>query len=59
MCSSDIRLGAWDYLQWQHIIPIKNDRDEVIAAKIKVYSDEEEEYISFISLEAYSYSTYY
>jgi hypothetical protein len=55
MCSSGIRLGAWDYLKWKHIIPIRNDKNEVIAAKIKVYADEEEEYFSFISLEAYSH----
>jgi hypothetical protein len=55
MCSSGIRLGAWDYLKWKHIIPIRNDKNEVIAAKIKVYADEEEEYFSFISLEAYFY----
>ena len=55
MCSSGIRLGAWDYLRWKHIIPIQNDKNEVIAAKIRVYADEEEEYFSFISLEAYSH----
>jgi len=55
MCSSGIRLGAWDYLKWKHIIPILNDKNEIIAAKIRVYADEEEEYFSFISLEAYSY----
>ncbi len=55
MCSSGIRLGAWDYLKWKHIIPIKNDKGEVIAAKIRVYADDEEEYFSFISLEAYSF----
>jgi hypothetical protein len=55
MCSSGIRLGAWDYLKWKHIIPIKNDKGEVIAAKIRVYADDEEEYFSFISLEAYSH----
>jgi hypothetical protein len=55
MCSSGIRLGAWDYLKWKHIIPIRNDKNEVIAAKVKVYADEEEEYFSFISLEAYSH----
>ena len=53
MCSSGIRLGAWDYLKWNHIIPIRNDKNEVIAAKIIVYAEEEEEYISFISFEAY------
>ncbi len=55
MCSSGIRLGAWDYLKFKHIIPILNDKNEIIAAKIRVYADEEEEYISFISLEAYSH----
>jgi hypothetical protein len=45
MCSSGIRLGAWDYLKWKHIIPILNDKNEIIAAKIRVYADEEEEYI--------------
>ena len=47
MCSSGIRLGAWDYLKWKHIIPIKNDKDEIVAAKIKVYADDEEEYFLF------------
>ena len=55
MCSSGIRLGAWDYLKWKHIIPLLNNKNDVIAAKIRVYVDEEEEYISFISLEAYSH----
>ncbi|HJS64423.1 MAG TPA: hypothetical protein VJ767_06145 [Nitrososphaeraceae archaeon] len=53
MCSSGIRLGAWNYLKWKHIIPILNDKNEILAAKIRVYADDEEEYISFISLEAY------
>ncbi|HEX5981356.1 MAG TPA: hypothetical protein VFY77_01695, partial [Nitrososphaeraceae archaeon] len=55
MCSSGIGLKAWDYLKWKHIIPILNDNNEIIAAKIRVYADDEEEYFSFISLEAYSY----
>jgi hypothetical protein len=54
MLSSGIRVGAWDYLKWKHIIPIKNDKDEVIAAKIIVYEGTKEEYFSFIAPEAFT-----
>ena len=39
MFSSGIRDGAWDYLKCKHIIPIKNEEDKVIVAKIIVYPD--------------------
>jgi integrase len=52
MVSSGIRLGAWDYLRWRHIVPIWRD-GEVIAAKICVYGDDDEQYFSFITPEAY------
>jgi integrase len=52
MASSGIRGGAWDYLKWKHIIPIKKD-DEIISAKILVYSGEPDQYYSFITPEAY------
>jgi integrase len=52
MTSSGIRLGAWDYFRWGHIRPITKD-GEVIAARIIVYSGEDEEYFSFITAEAY------
>jgi integrase len=52
ICSSGIRLGAWDYLRWGHIIPIKR-KDVIIAAKVRVYAEDEEEYFSFITPEAY------
>jgi hypothetical protein len=53
MSSSGIRLGAWDYLKWGHIIPIKRN-NQIVAAKIKVYAGEEgEEYFSFTTAEAY------
>jgi hypothetical protein len=53
MTSSGIRLGAWDYLHWGDIFPNKKD-GKVIAAKIIVYSGEDDEYFSFITPEAWS-----
>jgi integrase len=58
MSSSGIRLGAWDYLQWEHIQPIRgrnnNNGNDVVAAKIIVYAGEEgDEYFSFITPEAF------
>jgi len=52
MLSSGIRLGAWDYLQWKHIIPIERE-GKIIAAKVVVYKGDPEEYFSFITPEAY------
>ena len=48
-------IGAWDYLKWKHVIPIKreDDENEIISAKIIVYAGENEEYYSFITHEAY------
>lgn len=55
MCSSGIRLGAWDYLKWKHVTPIENEKgDEILAAKLKVYAEEHDEYFSFITSEAYN-----
>ena len=53
MVSSGIRLGAWDYLKWNHVKPISNDNGKVIAAKLVVYSGDVEEYYTFITPEAY------
>ena len=54
MVSSGIRIGAWDYLRWKHIVPIERD-SKIVAAKIIVYDNEEsDEYWTFISEEAYS-----
>jgi hypothetical protein len=52
MTSSGIRLGAWDYIRWKHVEPIKSD-GKVVAAKIVVYPGDDEEYFSFITPEAY------
>ena len=51
-CASGIRVGAWEYLKWKHIEPIKRD-DKIIAAKIIVYAGENEQYFSFITPEAF------
>ncbi len=52
MASSVIRLGAWDYLRWGDVRPIEID-GKIVAAKIIVYAGEDDEYFSFISLEAF------
>jgi len=53
MASSGIRLGAWDYLLWEHITPISRD-GKLVAAKILVYAGEQEQYVSFVTPEAFS-----
>jgi len=52
MASSGIRLGAWDFLRWRDISPMIKD-SKIIAAKITVYAEEDEEYFSFMTNEAY------
>ena len=54
MISSGIRTGAWDTLQWKHITPFKNNKGEVIAAKLIVYPQDQDEYYCFITPEAYN-----
>jgi hypothetical protein len=54
MVSSGIRIGAWDYLRWKHIIPMTNSSGEIIAAKLIVYAGDREQYYTFITPEAYS-----
>ena len=52
MISSGIRVGAWDYLCWGNIRPIEVD-GQIVAAKILVYADSEDSYISYISPSAF------
>jgi hypothetical protein len=54
MCSSGIRSGAWNYLQLKHVIPMKNDKGEIIAAKLIVYAGTSESYFTFMTPEAYN-----
>jgi integrase len=53
MASSGIRLGAWNYFKWGHVIPVEKE-GKVVVSKLRVYADEEDEYYTFISLEAYN-----
>ena len=52
MVSSGIRVGAWDFLKWKHIIPVERI-GQIIAAKLIVYAGKEDEYFTFITPEAY------
>jgi len=54
MCSSGIRLGAWDYLQWKHVTPITHGNGEIIASKLLIYPGDAEEYYCFITPSAYT-----
>ena len=53
MASSGIRIGAWDYLRWGHIKPIEND-GKIVAAKMIVYSGDDEQHFTFMTPEAYN-----
>ena len=53
MMSSGIRSGAWDYLRWGDIQPIFDENNNLVAAKLIVYRGEPEEYLTFITPEAY------
>jgi hypothetical protein len=52
--STGIRVGAWEYMKWKHIIPIKNENGAILAAKLVVYPNEPEEYFTFMTPEAYN-----
>ena len=52
--STGIRVGARDFMKWKHITPLKNDKGEIIAAKLIVYPNELEQYFTFMTPEAYN-----
>src|SRR4029078_13651157 len=55
MASGGFRIGSWDFLQWKHVIPIKdNETRQIIAAKMMIYAGEPDEYFCFITPEAWS-----
>jgi hypothetical protein len=39
MCSSGIRVGAWNYLRWTHVTAITDEKTgKIVAAKLLVYA---------------------
>ena len=53
LLSSGIRVGAFETLRCKHIIPIKDDKGNIVAARMTVYPGDKEEYFTFITPEAY------
>jgi integrase len=51
LISSGMRIGALRYLRWQDLEQI--ERDGATFAKLRVYAGEPEEYVTFITPEAY------
>ena len=54
MISGGFRIGAWNYLKYKHITPLKVQDNEIIAAKMIIYAGEPEEYYCFITAESYN-----
>jgi integrase len=52
MASTGIRVGAWDYLRWKDVKPIERG-GRVVAAKVTVYSGDEDKYYTYATPEAY------
>jgi integrase len=52
MASTGIRVGAWDYLKYGHITPIERDA-KLVAAKVLVYAETPDSYVTFMTQEAY------
>jgi hypothetical protein len=59
MSSGGFRLAAWDYFKWIYVVPLTNSNlrkssdESIIAAKLTTYSEDNEQYFTFIASEAY------
>jgi len=52
MCSGGIRIGAWDYLKWNNIVPLKRN-GQIVAALMEVYAGTDSQYPTLITKECY------
>ena len=52
MATSGMRIEGFEYLRWGNIMPVERD-GKVVAAKIKIYEGDPEEYNSFITPETF------
>ncbi|HET7643738.1 MAG TPA: hypothetical protein VFK40_09540 [Nitrososphaeraceae archaeon] len=53
MVSGGFRIGAWHYLKWKHVTPLKREEEEILGAKLVIYAGESEKYYCFITPEVY------
>lgn len=53
MVASGCRVEAFDYMDWGHLVPVKNSEGDVTVAKIRIYAGDPEEYETYITPEAY------
>ena len=52
MAATGIRIGAWDYLQYEHITPIEQE-GKIVAARVLVYAESPDCYRTFMIPEAF------
>jgi integrase len=54
LCSSGMRVGAVPRLKWKHIEPKRNEKGELLAAKVTAYNEDGDQYFCFITVETYT-----
>jgi integrase len=54
LCSSSMRVGAVPRLKWKHIEPKRNEKGELLAAKVTAYNEDGDQYFCFITVETYT-----
>jgi hypothetical protein len=54
MISSGIRVDAWEYLKWKHVIPILGENNQIISTKLIVLVEKRKSIKHFIKNEAHT-----